>query len=68
MQKVNENEMRTVGASGASKYVTCPICGYVRKSTIVERLFGSNTRIQYSMTSHHYKIASGYNGSQSVHY
>lgn len=66
MKKLNVNEMRAI-EGGASKYVTCPYCHYRRKTSVFERLFQSNTRIEYYMETRHYKAMSGYNGSQDVH-
>lgn len=67
MKKINTTAMRSIDA-GASKYVTCSICGYKRKTSLFERICQSNKRIQYYMSARHYKTMSGYNKSQSVHY
>lgn len=67
MKKVNLNEMRSVDA-GASKYVTCPICGYSKKTDLFSRLFETDTKVEYYLSARHYKAMSGYNKSQSVHY
>lgn len=52
MRLLLENEMRSVNA-GASKYVTCYICGRKRKTRLIERLFWSNAKVQGSMASEH---------------
>ena len=67
MKSLTFEEMRAVDGGGASKHNTCPICGYKRKSSWLERLFGSNANILMNMEARHYSIGKGYNGSQSVH-
>lgn len=67
MKKLNENEMRTVDG-GASKKVSCPCCGYTRKTRLWERWFSSNSEVEAKMSTLHHRIMTGFNPSESVHY
>ena len=71
MKKMNAMEMRTV-EGGASKYVYCPICGYKYKTSLLERLFRSNTTVQGYLTANHGYLKNinkgwAYARSQAVH-
>lgn len=67
MKKIDAKEMRTVEGGGASKYVSCPICGYTRKTDIWSRLFSSDRVIKNRMQDMHFKTMTGWNPSRSVH-
>ncbi len=69
MRKMSESAMMQANG-GASKYVKCPSCGYNRKTTITERLFGRDDVIRGRLLAVH-----GYPKNldrspydQSVHY
>lgn len=52
MKTLSLMEMRTIDG-GASKYVTCPICGQRVKTSILTRLFRSNSTARGSLTADH---------------
>ena len=65
MKTLNEKEMRAIDG-GASKFVTCPICKYKSKSSLIERLFWNDARIEMYLTARHYR-GYRYDRSKSVH-
>lgn len=68
MKALTINETREI-VGGASKYVYCPICGYKSKSSLIERLFWSNSRRKLYLQAVHGYARNGYgqNTSQSAH-
>jgi hypothetical protein len=66
MKELSMSAMRTI-EGGASKYVTCPICGYVRKSSLLERLFVNNREVTAKMSTLHFSAMKGYKPGKSVH-
>lgn len=52
MKKLSVMEMRTIDG-GASKYVTCPICGQRVKTSILTRLFRKDSTVRGFLTSEH---------------
>lgn len=52
MRILTNEELRTENG-GASKYVTCPVCGRRRKTKLWERIFRSNRTLQTYMQKSH---------------
>lgn len=52
MRTMTINETREV-CGAASKYVTCPICGYRKKTNWLERLIFPNFSIRTSLSEAH---------------
>ncbi len=66
MKTISANELRSV-EGGASKYVTCPICGYSSKSSLIERLFWSDARRKMYLEAKHIK-GGRYISGKKAHY
>lgn len=66
MKLANAVELRAVDG-GASKYVKCQYCGYNYKTTFLERLFWSNTKVKYYFSTVHFSAMGGYKRGQSAH-
>lgn len=52
MKTVNVSEMRNV-EGGASKYVYCPYCDYKYKTSLFQRLFWSNKKVEGWLYAEH---------------
>jgi len=66
MKKVTRTQLYAV-SGGASKYVTCAVCGYKSRSTLYQRLFWSNEVRQTILSGRHCSLLDGYDPSQKVH-
>ena len=66
MKSVNVEMQRSI-EGGASKYVYCPICGYRYKTSLIDRLFKSNSTVAGYLQGRHGLLKNLGNSTQSVH-